>query len=553
MTCAAVRPTAGAGASESEVAGRSASPVAKREDPSRSPETSLSSDRKHQDKGQCALVNPKPQMSFIHRCETCRVVFRTLGLYTDHMRGERHQQNSEIRAKELKPRPRASKRKAEEQIKEHLAKRNQVFSGKDRVVLGEAGELLFSPALTSASSDFHCAICKLDFPDHASKRRHVKSKSHKRHVKMTKMTHAAEGLERHDARMEAEVTPRGEIAIKLCGGRMHTKNHTTLHGKKKRKSGACRMAVTPKYLFRMHCTISGCGCFVDMNSLADWSIAEYLWCRRQTKRFAGLLSLCLKLDSQSHNFLSGVASSLGIVSNTASIHLTLLEGIKPEYSAEWFGRMASSLEHLYKALTADSYMTVVGLRRVPRHSEEGTALIVADVSISHEAEAARGRIIKAYRVMLPQFQLHIALGACGEADVDSILNELNQHGIGQRLSLDFRSLIVLAPTTQEQRHKGEVSQAAAERQARYAKTFGPVVYKANEVASRLNNLLGSIMKRARYRSAPVLLEHKTYVRSESDAEVLAQALAYKSKIDFLCFRADTVLKEVEDALSMTNK
>ncbi|EJK52071.1 hypothetical protein THAOC_28699 [Thalassiosira oceanica] len=481
--------------------------------------------------------------------------------------------------------PRASKRKAEEQITEHCSdlprKRNQVFSINDEVIAGDAGKQMSgplqttfnsshdstkSPALTSASSDFRCTICHLDFPDAASHKRHRKTKQHKRlakaHKRQAKISQAMIDLEHHRTRIEAAVTPRGEIAIKKCT-HLTDRNHIALLGnafrgkkkKKKWKKGACLMAVTPNHLFRMHCTIASCRCSLYIDPHSDKSVTEYLWCRRQTKKFAGLLSLCLKLDSQSYNYLSGAASSLGIGSNTVSIHLTLLEGIKPEYSSVWFERMASSLELLYKALMTDSYITVVGLRRVPRQSEEGTALIVADVSISREAQAARDRIMKAYRVWLPQFQLHIALGACDEASVDSILNELNQRWIGQRLSLDFRSLTVLAPTMQEKKYKGEVSQEAIERQARYAKAFGPVIFNANEVASRLNKLLRSIMKKARYLSAPVVLEHKTYVRSEeeSDAEVLAQASSYKSKIDFLCLRADKVLKEVEDALSLTNK
>ena len=107
---------------------------------------------------------------------------------------------------------------------------------------------------------------------------------------------------------------------------------------------------------------------------------------------------------------------------------------------------------------------------------------------------------------------------------------------------------------QEQKHKGEVSQEAIETQVRYAKTFRPVIHNANEVASHLNNLLQGIMKKARYLSAPAVHEHKTYVRSEEiDAEILVQVLPSKSKIDSLCRRAGKVLKEVENALSMTNK
>ena len=43
-----------------------------------------------------------------------------------------------------------------------------------------------------------------------------------------------------------------------------------------------------------------------------------------------------------------------------------------------------------------------------QRNQRRDSLIVADVSISHEAEAARDRIMTAYRVMPPQLQLHTA-------------------------------------------------------------------------------------------------------------------------------------------------
>ncbi|KAL9184221.1 hypothetical protein ACHAXT_002307 [Thalassiosira profunda] len=184
----------------------------------------------------------------------------------------------------------------------------------------------------------------------------------------------------------------------------------------------------------------------------------------------------------------------GIASNTSALHLTFVEGLRCPKEAEhpeWSERTSTFLRDLRLALLANPSITVTKLHAVPRSSFEGTVLVVADVSLSDSANAVIERFLsnKGY-FALPQFPLHVAIGACDERHHEETLSKIADDLIGLRLSVNADKMSVLAPSLEEKFVSSELpSHEAAHWLDGNRDQYGHIIENATKVADRLNRRL----------------------------------------------------------------
>ena len=190
---------------------------------------------------------------------------------------------------------------------------------------------------------------------------------------------------------------------------------------------------------------------------------EYLWCRRRTKKTLGLLSASVPLDAQSFVIFDHTSKSCGVISNTNTAHLTLVDG----YMVSWGNNEYSNWLQFTLRMALHNNPSVItnSLHTVPRLSNAQTLLVVADVSASFNKNAAK-RLVQ--KCALPQFPLHLAVGTCS-SDADDTLALAPKQLVGLKLNVDVTFLSILAPSLDQTIrpdiiHRG-VSDVSVSRQA----------------------------------------------------------------------------------------
>ena len=329
-----------------------------------------------------------------------------------------------------------------------------------------------------------------------SKRSNTVKKGKTRALKPKKLRNLV--IERNEVAGDARAIPKHAVAvkkIKLTGKKCHEFIPET---GKKRKRKNCQTFVDPQRLFFLQCKICR-----DSYDFSD-QIAEYLWCRRRTRKEQGLLSITAPLDGPSCSLLSKVTMSCGIASNTAMPHITLVEGLLPD--KKHFAVYLQQLKSLRMALLVDSSIKILEIHSVPRKSDDSTLLIVADVGVRQSVvTASRAMASNQEACVLPQFPFHIALGACSKENKEQVIHQVSQRLLNATLSgIDSTLLAVLPPPVHDKlflanNNKGSDDEGAEqsmsleshkEREEETLKRF-PNIAVAMEVADSLNESLAA--------------------------------------------------------------
>ncbi len=208
----------------------------------------------------------------------------------------------------------------------------------------------------------------------------------------------------------------------------------------KKHKGKCSLAVDSGRLFHLVCTRKNCPGGVDMSRVKT----EYLWCRRRTRKTLGLLSVSTPLDAHSFVAFDQMAKSCGIVSNTNTAHVTLLEGYplwQDDYST-WLSFTLDQLVLLRESIQSNPFVTIQSLEKVPRNDKE-TVLILATISPSFTDEV-KAQLTE--KCLLPQFPLHLAVGACQVSSANEALAKAKEQMIGLTFQVDASFLAVIAPS-----------------------------------------------------------------------------------------------------------
>lgn len=230
--------------------------------------------------------------------------------------------------------------------------------------------------------------------------------------------------------------------------------------------------------------------------------AEYLWCRRRTRKSLGLLSVAAPLDASSFVSMTDAARSCGVFSNTTTAHLTFVEGYRLARDEEeylgWFDRFLSALKAIRIALYVNPSVRITSLHTVPRSSDQGSRLIVANAALSSSsANDAAQKLRMDSRCILPQFSLHIAVGACSSKKVDDALALASRRLVGLTLSIDGSQLLVLAPSLDEKIVPGRTigrlddAEERAKRLETNMEKFGVAITAAQGSADKLNRALSN--------------------------------------------------------------
>lgn len=248
--------------------------------------------------------------------------------------------------------------------------------------------------------------------------------------------------------------------------------------------GHCKLVISER-LFHLRCT-KGCGEFeVSARS-------EYLWCRRRARKTLGLLSVSAPLDSGSFIAFDHAAKSCGIVSNTHAAHLTLVEGYRLPLNMNnyhtWLESTMDKLIFLRNTVKSKPEITIESLETVPRLSDERTVLVVANVTSSFVGGEAARTLTR--DCALPQFPLHLAVGACAVGSVEDALAFATKKLVGLTLKVDVKFLSVLAPSLDDKFFPGVHSaETFSNRRAVNDSLFQQAVGAATYAAMDINRAL----------------------------------------------------------------
>lgn len=169
--------------------------------------------------------------------------------------------------------------------------------------------------------------------------------------------------------------------------------------------GVSNCIADPEHLFRVKCT--KCDYARDFSQYGAGA-AKYLYHRRRTRAAQGLLSVGAPLDAASSSYLCQTSAECGIISNTNSPHVSLVEGLVPDVDH------TAAVRQLKESLHRNQTLTVVSVHRVPRR-DNVMDLILADVVLNAGADYAAKQLSDGRVCKLPQFAFHVALGACPRA------------------------------------------------------------------------------------------------------------------------------------------
>lgn len=212
----------------------------------------------------------------------------------------------------------------------------------------------------------------------------------------------------------------------------------------KRKKNSCACVIDETRLYHLRC--ARCSRVFDVSDDPLLVAKSYLWCRRRMRKCRGLLSVSVCLEGPSFNWLTQMSHRCGIFSNTSVSHVTFVEGL--ESAPRLVEDYAESLRSLRLALCLQPAMTIVALRSVARKSSPNTALILAELDVSYAVNKAADRLRAHPECAMPQFQYHVAVGACVRNNLDRILTTASGVLVGAVLSVGFNPPVVFPPSAE---------------------------------------------------------------------------------------------------------
>ena len=216
---------------------------------------------------------------------------------------------------------------------------------------------------------------------------------------------------------------------------------------------------------------------------------------------------------------------------------------------------------------------------MPRLGDEETVLVIADVTLAARANKVVQKMLSvAGYFALPQFPLHVAIGACQKKDSEEILTQASCQLIGLSFAVDADrlSVSVLPPSLDEKfihqyssSSRGVCAEKAAKRRKINGDVFYAVIGRAAEIANRLNKALmessdsaisWSIEKSGEYTKSISTCnqtgqkeskEHPavSYCRAQEQDDMESLGMEVKqwtAKIVSLCSKIAIIDKELED-------
>ena len=266
----------------------------------------------------------------------------------------------------------------------------------------------------------------------------------------------------------------------------------------------CSLAIHPDELFKYRCANPKYRQTIAVPKSNQENMTEYLWARRQTKKLLGLLSISVPLVASSWYSLDMAARSCGIISNTTQTHLTFADGIRlpspansdsTDVYADWLSCSIHDVKLLQQALRSNPSCRIEVLHAVPRSIDNESMLVVADVSLlSYQVYEASERIRSKEVCALPQFSLHVAIGACSSQDKTRTLQLASNKLKGMELKVDPERMSALAPSLDQRLPEmmssmhidAKLVAATTAKQPNDAGAFGDAVRMAMAAALEIN-------------------------------------------------------------------
>ncbi|CAB9513586.1 expressed unknown protein [Seminavis robusta] len=195
-----------------------------------------------------------------------------------------------------------------------------------------------------------------------------------------------------------------------------------------------RFCAHPLKLRVIACIICGKEAAGRSSDTEDTKLSKYLSSRRKLRLLEGLCSLVVPIHPISVYTTKEIVQSVGVLSNTSCPHLTLVEGVPADRCFD--------LERTQSTMWKNPTMTIQAIQALP--TVDGTKkLIIANIAL----ESAELRmIVRGACTRLPQWPLHVALGAADSDAADDLTTTLDEKLRGRRLSLLPGQVAWLPPT-----------------------------------------------------------------------------------------------------------
>jgi len=247
------------------------------------------------------------------------------------------------------------------------------------------------------------------------------------------------------------------------------------------------------------------------------------------------------LDFDSFCSINLLASSFGIVSNASVFQLTFVEGLRiPGRSNKdhtgWLESHLTAIKALGTELFTDPSVTIKSLHTMPTANDEETLLVVADVFLAACANGAVQKMLSTLNFFaLPQFPLHIVIGACQTKYASDILARANRQFIGLSFEVDASSLSVLPPPLDESEEE-----CAKDKRSHSTETM-------NNLNKALMESAGSrLLSPCNQTGHPAESERRTQDQNDDVDSLKMEVKQRTAKIESLCSKVTLIDREIEE-------
>lgn len=169
------------------------------------------------------------------------------------------------------------------------------------------------------------------------------------------------------------------------------------------------------------------------------NITYYNKRRREFRRSQNLLATVARLDQNSCNFITRLRSFCGIYSNTANIHVTLVDGLR--------GQVPILMRNLYYSVLSNPSLIISHAFCVKTMQKTKKLVCLELEPKSTQLRSALKQLSSHEICILPQWELHVALGTVPTTQEKHVLSRMSTLE-GLSVNLDLRSLLLLASNRQ---------------------------------------------------------------------------------------------------------
>ena len=234
------------------------------------------------------------------------------------------------------------------------------------------------------------------------------------------------------------VVNSGVIVTNVGATKRNSSSQCPCHPRLGQGQGKCshEYFADPVRLFHVVCRF-GCGASLDYSRLRSRDVPYYLQIRRRTEKLFGLLSVAAPLDCNSTRLLGDSSIACGIISSTAILHLTYVDGLWPEC------HQPIEINEIRLAIRQAPTMMIDCVHLIHR-TDKNIRLVVADVSVDENVQRATDKIANGDCCTLPQFPFHVVLGYA-ESDFQDVLLKAQHQLVGKKLKVSAERVKILAP------------------------------------------------------------------------------------------------------------